>query len=80
MLQNLPEGNRYEDVIGIRARPIPAPTKYNTKEREWLMQAKQHYALHLTESEAAKKYDTDVGRIFAGLISMIPKEVKENGE
>ena len=80
LLQNLPEGNRYEDVIGIRARPIPAPTKYNAKEREWLMQAKQHYALHLTESEAAKKYDSDVGRIFAGLISMMPKEVKQDGE
>ena len=80
LLHGLPEGNRYEDVIGIRARPMPPPTKYNQKEREWLMQAKQSVALHLTEAEAAKKYDTDVGKIFAGLISMIPKDGDNVGE
>ena len=73
-LQGLPEGNRYEDVIGIRARPIPAPTKYNQKEREWLIQAKQSVAIHLTEQEAAKKYDSDVSKIFSGLMGMIPKD------
>ena len=81
LLQNLPEGNRYTEILGIRTRPMPAATKYNQKEREWLMKAKQQCALHLTESEAAKKYDKDVGNIFAGLMSMIPKEVKTpNGE
>ena len=80
LLQGLPEGNKYEEVIGIRARPLPAPTKYNQKEREWLLKAKQSCALHLTEQEAAKKYDSDVSKIFAGLMGMIQKEVKQNGE
>ena len=81
LLHNLPEGNRYEEVLGIRSRPLPAPNKYNQKEREWLMKAKQQCALHLTEAEAAKKYDRDVGNIFKGLMSMIPKEeVKKDGE
>ncbi len=80
LLQNLPEGNRYEEVLGIRARPLPAPTKYNAKEREWLMKAKQQCAIHLSENEAAKKYDEDVGRVFSGLFSMIQKEVKQDGE
>ena len=80
LLQNIPEGNRYEEVLGIRSRPMPAPTQYNAKEREWLMKAKQQCALHLSEEEAAKKYDRDVGRVFAGLSAMIPKEeVKQNG-
>ena len=79
LLHGLPEGNRYEDVIGIRARPIPAPTKYNQKEREWLINAKQSVALHLTEAEAAKKYDSDVGKIFAGIMSMIPKDGENVG-
>ena len=79
-LRGLPDGNRYEEVIGIRARPLPAPTKYNAKEREWLMKAKQSVAIHLDEQEQAKKYDSDVSRIFAGLMSMIPKEVKQDGE
>lgn len=81
LLHNLPDGNRYEEVLGIRARPLPSPTKYNQNEREWLMKAKAQCALHLTEAEAARKYDKDVGNVFAGLISMIPKEVKqEHGE
>lgn len=77
LLQNLPEGNRYEEVLSIRTREIPAPNKYNAKEREWLIQAKQTVALHLSEQEQAEKYDRDVGKIFAGLMSMFPKEVKE---
>lgn len=79
LLQNLPEGNRYEEILGIRSRPMPAPTKYNQKEREWLMKAKQQCALHLSDAEAAKKYDRDVGNIFRGLIKMIPGEVVNDG-
>ena len=80
LLCNLPDGNRYEEILGIRSRPLPAPTKYNAKEREWLLKAKQSCALHLTEQEAEKKYDSDVARVFSGLMSMIPKEVKHDGE
>ena len=79
LMQNLPEGNRFEETIGIRARPLPAPTKYNAKEREWLMKAKQSVALHLTEHEQAKKYDSDAGKIFAGLMGIIQREQKEVG-
>ena len=80
LLHHMPEGNRYEDVIGIRARPMPAPTKYNAKEREWLLKAKSDVALHLTEAEQAKQYDRDVTVIFKGLLSMIPKDGETNGE
>ena len=80
LLQGLPEGNRYEEIIGIRARPLPAPTKYNAKEREWLMKAKQSVALHLTEQEAAKKYDTDVTKVFNGLVSMMQKAQEQQKE
>ena len=83
LLQNLPEGNRFEETVGIRARPLPAPNKYNQKEREWLMKAKQSVAIHLTEQEQAKKYDADAGKIFAGIMGMIKrdqKEVANNGE
>ena len=79
LLQGLPDGNRYEDVIGIRARPIPPPTKYNQKEREWLITAKQSVAIHLTEQEAEKKYDSDVLRVFGGLMSII-KDGEKVGE
>jgi len=73
LMQYLPEGCRYEETIGIRARPMPAQTKYNAKEREWLMKAKQSVALHLTEKEQERKYETDVSNVFAGLMGMIQK-------
>ena len=83
LLSNLPEGNRYEEVLGIRARPLPAPNKYNAKEREWLMKAKQSVALHLTEREQARKYEADVAKVFAGLFGIIQKadakEVNSDG-
>lgn len=74
LLQNLPNGNRYEEVLGIRARPIPHATQYNQKEREWLITAKRQCALHLTEAEAARKYERDVGNVFAGIMAILPKE------
>ena len=80
LLHNLPDGNRYAEIVSIRSRPLPAATKYNAKEREWLMKAKAQVALHLTEAEAARQYDKDVGNIFAGIMSMIPKEVKTDGK
>jgi hypothetical protein len=73
LLQFLPEGSRYEETISIRARPMPAATKYNQKEREWLLKAKQSVALHLTEREQVRKYETDVSSVFAGLMGMIQK-------
>ena len=73
MLNAIPEGNRYAEVVGIRARPIPAPTKWNQHERDWLLKAKADVALHLSDKEQAEKYQEDVGKVFASLFGMIQK-------
>ena len=73
LLNNIPEGSRYSEVIGIRVRPMPEPTKYNQKEREWLLKAKADVALHLSEAEAEKKYEHDVQGVFDGLMALIQK-------
>ena len=73
LLNAIPEGNRYADVVGIRARPMPAATKWNAEERKWLMQAKAEVALHLSEKEQARKYQEDVSKIFAGLMGIIAR-------
>ena len=73
MLNAIPEGNRYAEVVGIRARPLPAPTKWNQKERDWLLKAKADVALHLSDKEQAEKYQADVGKVFASLFGMIQK-------
>ena len=78
LLNAIPEGSRYSEVVGIRARPIPAATKYNQSERNWLIKAKADVALELTDEERAKKYSDDVGKIFDGLIGMIIKGSENN--
>jgi hypothetical protein len=31
LLNAIPEGNRYSEVVGIRVRPMPSPTKWNSR-------------------------------------------------
>ena len=71
LLNSIPEGSRYTEVLGIRARPIPTPTKYNHAEREWLIKAKAGVALTVSEEEQKKQYEKDVGMVFEGLMSFI---------
>lgn len=80
LLNAIPEGNRYSEVVGIRARPIPAATKWNAHEREWLMKAKADVALEMDEAERMKRYQQDVANIASVLMGMArKKEVNENG-
>ena len=73
LVAGLPEGCKYMEIVGIRARPLPKPTKYNHDERENLMKAKLVYALDKTETESARDYDRGVQNVFAGLLSMAQK-------
>ena len=69
LLNAIPEGTRYSYVVGIRARPMPAPTKYNAEERAWLARAKADVALHYdNEQEREERYSRDVANIAAALI------------
>lgn len=70
LLAGLPEGNRYNDVLGIRARPMPAPTKYNTEERRWLAKAKAELALKMTDAEREQSYKQGLHDMAASLLSM----------
>ena len=70
LLGALPEGNRYSDILGIRARPMPKATKYNADERAWLAKMKRLYAIHLSDQEQAAQYDRDVRHIFDVLAGM----------
>lgn len=75
LLNAIPEGSRFSEVVGIRARPIPSPTKWNAEEREWLMKAKANVALHMNESDRDKQYQKDVANIAAALMAWS----KQNG-
>jgi hypothetical protein len=78
LLNAIPEGNRYAEVVGIRARPIPAPTKWNAEERQRLLKAKAEYAIHLSDKEQQRRYQDDVAKIFSGLMGMLSKGSDNN--
>lgn len=69
LLAALPEGSRYSEVLGIRARPMPAATKYNQAEREWLAKAKAACALEMSDDERERAYAEGVKSVFAGLLA-----------
>lgn len=69
LLNAIPEGNRYSEIVGIRARPMPEPTKWNQKEREWLLRAKADCALNMTETEIAEQQQRDINKIASVLIA-----------
>ena len=77
LMNALPEGSRYAEVVGIRARPMPEPTQWNKKEREWLMQAKADVALELSEDEIAEEYKRGVANLAALLKSMAKGSEKD---
>jgi hypothetical protein len=79
LLNAIPDGSRYTEVIGIRTRPMPAATKWNAEERKWLLKAKADVALHLSEKEQAKQYEEDVAKVFAGLMNILAKGSENDG-
>lgn len=52
----LPEDTRMMQVIDIRTRPLPKPTKYNLEERQSLMRAKAQVRLDVSEEERMRHY------------------------
>ena len=73
LLSSLPEGSRYSDILGIRTRPMPAPTKWNAEERAWLAKAKAQYAVHMNENEAENSYQNGL-RIMAESLLALSKQ------
>lgn len=79
LLNALPEGSRYSEVLGIRARPMPKATKWNHEEREWLAKAKAACALEVTDKERQQNYEFSVKNVFTGLMGIV-KRGDDNGE
>ena len=72
-MEGYPEGTRYMEVVGIRAKPMPKPTRYNQEERAWLTKAKARYAIKQSEEEAERNYQQGVHKLFTGLMGMIQR-------
>lgn len=55
LLGGLPEDTRLMQVVAIRTRPLPKPTKYNAEERQNLLRLKGLYRLEETEGEKRRR-------------------------
>ena len=70
LLACLPEGSRYSEILSIRARPMPEPTKWNADERAWLAKAKAEYAVSMTEEEQAHNLENDLRGMAQFMLSL----------
>lgn len=80
LLGALPEGSRYSDILGIRARPIPEATKYNAKEREQLIKAKAACALEMSEEERAASFAAGLRAMSESMRAYAARGSEKNAE
>ena len=73
LLSCLPTGSRYADILSIRARPMPKPTKYNGEERKWLAEAKAKFAVRLTDKEMADSLQMSLHSTTLSLLALAQK-------
>lgn len=71
LLACLPDGSRYSEILSIRARPMPEPTKWNADERAWLAKAKAEYAVSMTEEERAHSLENDLRGVAQFMLTLV---------
>lgn len=79
LLSGLPEGSRYSEVLGIRTRPMPKPTKWNAEERQWLAKAKAEHAVRLTDKERAMSLENSLRSVAFSLLALAEKGGGDHG-
>ena len=79
LLSGLPEGSRYSEVLGIRTRPMPKPTKWNAEERQWLAKAKAEHAVRLTDKEQAMSLENGLRSVAFSLLALAEKGGGDHG-
>lgn len=70
LFRGLSDRTKIVQVMQIRSRPMPEPTKYNAEERKQLARLKAEYALHFTEAERERHFATGLKHLAATLEGM----------
>lgn len=70
LLGSLPENTRLMQVVSIRTRPLPKPTKYNVEERQNLLRLKGIYRLKETEEEKQRRLQDGLRKMAMTLEGM----------
>ncbi len=70
LFQSLPENTKIMQIISIRARPLPKPTKYNQDEIRQLSKLKKEYALEVSQQERESMLAEQIKRMADMLAGM----------
>ena len=73
LMRGLPKSTRLAEVVQIRARPMPKPTKYNAEERMELARLKAEFALELSEKEKEANLQDGLRQIATLLMAKAQK-------
>lgn len=57
LLSGLSEDTKLMQIVSIRTKPMPKPTKYNAEERKQLAKLKAAHRIKLSEEESQKQYE-----------------------
>lgn len=76
LFQGLSERTKMREIMAIRSKPLPKPTKYNQEEIQALREAKAYYAIKLTEAEAEESFQKGLDRLAESLA----RRAKKAGE
>lgn len=70
LLGGLPEDTRLMQIVSIRTRPLPKPTKYNAEERRSLLRLKGLYRLEESPAEREQRLQDGLRKMAAMLEGM----------
>ena len=70
LFNGLSDDTKIMQIIAIRSRPLPKPTKYNAEERRQLIRLKQLYQLEVSEKERKEQFQKGLAEIASALITL----------
>ena len=73
LFNGLSNDTKIMQIIDIRQRPIPKPTKYNADERMRLMRLKAEYQLEMSQEEREKQFADNLNGLFDALKGIAEK-------
>ncbi len=70
LLGGLPEETRFMQIVSIRARPLPKPTKFNAEERQQLLRLKGLFRLEENEDDKRRRLQDGLRKMAVMLEGM----------
>lgn len=67
LFNGLSDDTKMMQILSIRSRPLPKPTKYNQEERRQLIRLKQLYRLGISEEERKEQFQKGLEKIASTL-------------